>query len=97
MGGLMENKEKIEGWVYVVVCDPEKNEHYLGLYDKERDIDFIPAFQTRDAASDCFLTLPKQPGKKYEIQAVHIDELTEDASKNGFVVAMVGNDGHIIG
>ena len=92
----MEDKENVKGWVYVVVCNSEKNEHFLGLYDKERNVDFIPAFQTKDAASDCFLTLPKESGKQYEIQAVHIDELTVDAEKNGFIVAMVGSDGHII-
>ena len=92
----MEEKEKIEGWVYVIVCDPGKNEHFLGLIDKEKNVNFIPAFANKDAANDCFLTLPKEKGKKYEVQAIHIDELTEDATKNGFIVAMVDNDGNII-
>jgi hypothetical protein len=92
----MEEKEKVEGWVYVIVCNPGPNEHYLGLYDKEKNVDFIPAFPSKDAANDCFLTLPKEKGKKYEVQAVHIEELTEDATKNGFIVAMVDNDGNII-
>lgn len=92
----MEEKEKIEGWVYVVVCDPDRNEHFLGLYDKEKGIDFIPAFPNKDAANECFLTLPKEKGKKYEVQAIHIEELTEEATKNGFIVAMVDNDGNII-
>jgi Protein of unknown function (DUF3110) len=92
----MEEKEKIEGWVYVVVCDPGKNEQFFGLYNKEKDIDFIPAFPSKDAANDCFLTLPKEKGRKYEIQAIHIEELHRDAEKNGFVVAMVDNDGNII-
>ena len=92
----MEEKEKIEGWVYVVVCDPGKNEQFFGLYSKEQKIDFIPAFASKEAANDCFLTLPKEKGRKYEIQAVHIEELNRDAVKNGFVVAMVDNDGNII-
>lgn len=92
----MEEKEKIEGWVYVIVSDPGENEHFLGLIDKENKVDFIPAFPNKDAANDCFLTLPKEKGKKYEVQAIHIDELTEDATKNGFIVAMVDNNGNII-
>jgi hypothetical protein len=92
----MEEKEKIEGWVYVIVCNPGKNEQFLGLYNKENKIDFIPAFPSKDAANDCFLTMPKEKGKKYEVQAIHIDELTEDATKNGFIVAMVDHDGHIV-
>ena len=92
----MEEKEKIEGWVYVVVCDPGKNEQFLGLYDKERNVDFIPAFESKVAANDCFLTLPKEKGKKYEIQAILMDELIVEATKNRFIVAMVDNDGNII-
>ena len=92
----MGEKEKIEGWVYVIVCDPGENEQFLGLIEKEKNVNFIPAFPSKDAANDCFLTLPREKGKKYEIQAIHIDELTEDATKNGFIVAMVDNDGHII-
>ena len=92
----MGEKEKIEGWVYVIVCDPGNNEHFLGLIDKEKNVNFIPAFASKDAANDCFLTLPKEKGKKYEVQAIHVDELTEDATKNEFIVAMVDNDGNII-
>ena len=92
----MEEKEKIEGWVYVIVCDPGENEQFLGLIEKEKNVNFIPAFANKDAANDCFLTLPKEKGKKYEVQAIHVDELTEDATKNEFIVAMVDNDGNII-
>lgn len=92
----MEEKEKIEGWVYIVVCDPGKNEQFFGLYNKEQGIDFIPAFQNKEAANDCFLTLPKEKGRKYEIQAIHIEELNQEAEKNGFIVAFVDSDGNII-
>ncbi len=92
----MEEKEKIEGWVYVIVCNPGVNEQFLGLYDKEKSVDFIPAFPSKEAANDCFLTLPKEKGKKYEVQAIHIEELTVEATKNGFLVAMFDNDGNII-
>jgi hypothetical protein len=92
----MEEKEKIEGWVYVVVCNPGENEQFLGLFDKEKSVDFIPAFPSKDAANDCFLTLPREKGKKYEVQAIHIEELTAEAAKNGFLVAMFDNNGNII-
>ncbi len=92
----MEEKASTKGWVYVVICDPESDANMLGLYNKEKDVNFIPAFETKDAANDCFLSLPREKGKKYEIQAVHIEELHVDATKNGFVVAIVDNEGNII-
>ncbi len=92
----MEEKASSKGWVYVVVCEPEKEATFLGLHDNEKKIDFIPAFESKEAANDCFLSLPREKGKKYEIQAVHIEELFIDAEENGFVVAMLDSDGKVI-
>lgn len=94
---IMTNKKKdAEGWVYAIICDQEKDKHYLGLYNEEKEVNFIPVFENREAAGDCFLSMPREKGKKYEIQAVHIEEITEDAEKNGFVVALFDGDGSII-
>ena len=92
----MEVKEKVKGWVYVFVSNPGGNEEFLGLHDKEKGIDFIPAFEDKDAATDCFLTIQRQKGVKYEVQAVHIEELVATAESNGFIVAIVDADGKII-
>lgn len=92
----MAENAKIEGWVYVFVCDPEKDETFLGLYNEEKDIHFIPAFRTREEANDCFLNLPREKGKKYELQAIHIEELHQEATKNNFAVAMVDQEGKVI-
>lgn len=83
-------------WLWVVVSDKDSDGHYLGLYDEERDMNFIPAFQTKEAANDCFLQLPREKGKKYEVQAVHVEELTKDAEQAGFGVTLVDGDGKII-
>lgn len=92
----MENKEQDKGWVYVFVTGPEGSETFLGLYNEEKDVDFIPAFKSKDDANDCFLSMPREKGKKYEVQAIHIEELNEEAEKNGFSVAMVDQDGQVI-
>ena len=92
----MAGNGQSDGWVWVVVSNQGEGGHYLGLHSDQTDDDFIPAFVSREAAADCFLNLPRQRGGKYEIQAVHLDELTADARKNGFVVALVDGDGRII-
>ena len=93
----MEKKNAdIANWVYVFVCNPGQEESFLGLYNKEKEVNFIPAFQTRDEANDCFLNLPREKGKKYELQAVHIEELHDIATKSGFAVALVDSDGKVI-
>lgn len=90
------DKNEGKGWVYVFVRDPGSDESFLGLYNEIEDLNLIPTFRSKEDANDCFLSLPREKGKKYELQAVHIDELNEDAVKSGFVVAMVDSEGKII-
>ena len=92
----MADKANAKGWVYAVVCTQENNNHFLGLHNDEKDIDFIPVFESREAANDCFLQLPREKGKTYEVQAVHIEELYEDAEKNGFSVALCDGEGAVV-
>ena len=92
----MAQKKDGEGWIYAVVCDQGEEGHFLGLYNEDKDVNFIPVFESRDAANECFLSLPREKGKKYEIQAVHIEDVSADAEKNGFVVALFDGDGSII-
>lgn len=92
----MSENENAEGWVYVFVCEPGGQETFLGLYNKEKDINFIPAFRSREEANDCYLDIPREKGKKYELQAIHIEELNETAEENGFLVALVDGNGKIV-
>lgn len=91
----MTEKINTEDWVWVIVYDKGEGGHYLGLYSEEKEVDFIPAFESKEAANDCFLTMPREKGKTYEVQAVHVEELQEDAKKSGFVIAMVDAEGTI--
>jgi len=93
---MEEHNTVAAGWVYVFVCEPGKEESFLGLYDAVKDVNFVPAFRSKDEANDCFLNLPRQKGKKYELQAVHIEELQESASESGFTVALVDSEGKIV-
>ncbi len=92
----MATKENVKGWVYVFVCDPGADESFLGLYSEGESLNLIPTFRSKEDANDCFLSLPREKGKKYELQAVHIDELNDNAAVNGFIVAMVDSEGKII-
>ncbi|WP_457576721.1 DUF3110 domain-containing protein [Desulfomarina sp.] len=92
---MNQNKNK-KGWVYAFVCNPGADESFLGLYSENNDMNFIPAFYTKEEANDCFLSLPREKGKKYELQAVHMEELTKDAEQNGYSVVMVDGNGKII-
>ena len=92
----MTSEKQSDEWVYVYIVKAGDEESFLGLYDQGKDVNFIPAFASKDEANDCFLTIPREKGKKYEVQAVHIEELHHEAQKNDFQVTMVDGDGKII-
>ena len=92
----MGEKEKIEGWTYVIVCDPVRMNICLDCRVKNREWISSRPFSPGMPQMTVCLTLPREKGKKYEVQAIHVDDLNETAKKNGFLVAMVDGDGNII-
>lgn len=91
----MENMKDIDQWVWVVVQDPGGNEQFLGQHDQQEDISFIPAFINKEAAQQCFLNLTRQPGHKYEVQAILREELLKDAAAGGFLIFLLNENGDV--
>ena len=84
------------GWVWVFVQNPGKEEQYVGQYYPEDDISFIPAFVDKESALKCYGRMALEREKKYEAQAVHYDDLIKQASTNGFVVFLLNGEGGIL-
>lgn len=84
------------GWVWVFVQDPGKDEQYVGQHYQEDNIAFIPAFIDKEEAMKCYGRMALEKDKKYEAQAVHYDDLVREASKNGFVVFLLNGQGEIL-
>ena len=92
----MSNLLNDDAWVWVVVQDPGGNEHFVGQQDQEKRVSFIPAFYKKEDAQQCFPLIPKERGKKYEIQAIFFGELAKDAAKNGFMIFMLDAEAQIL-
>ncbi len=82
-----------DSWVFVVIQNPGVDEKLVGIHDKEKDIDFIPAFMKKEEAAEYFMNLPREAGKKYEVQAIIFEELSADAAKNGFMIFLLDKEG----
>lgn len=92
----MKKKLAPDSWIWVVVQNPGPNEQFLGQYDRDQDISFIPAFFEKEDAQQCLIHMATQKGDKYEVQAIFFGELTKDASQNGFMIFMLNADGKIL-
>lgn len=92
----MQNELNADTWIWVVVQDPGGNEQFVGQYNEEADVSFIPAFYQKEDAEQCLVHIPRQKGKKYEVQAVLFEDLSQDASKNGFNIFMLSAEGDIL-
>ncbi len=92
----MKNKQGEDAWLWVVVQDPGGNEQFLGQHDQQADISFIPVFSNKESAQQGFLNLTRQPGHKYEVQAILREELLKDAATGGFMVFLLGENGEVL-
>ena len=92
----MTEQPKNSDWVYVAVEGPELSAGYVAYKDESSDVCYIPVFYKKDAAQACFINLPRERGKKYEIQAVMFDVLARDAAANHFLIFMLDGEGRIL-
>lgn len=88
---LQPDKAIKDQWVYIVVQNPgTESEQFMGFMAQENPKEFIPAFASRQEAEQCFLVMPKDVMKnKYEVQAIHKDDLIFTAKENGFEVFLL--------
>jgi len=89
----MSDQIKPDTWVWVFVQDPEKNQEILGQRDEENDISFVPMFQSKEEALQCLNFLKRQPGRKYEAQAILYEELVRYTAENQFVIFLTDGEG----
>jgi hypothetical protein len=92
----MKAAQSEDHWVWVVVQEPGGKEQFLGQYDKQQDISYIPAFNSKEAAQQCFLHMTRRSDCKYEIQAILLEELAKDAGGSGFIIYLLNGSGDIL-
>lgn len=83
-------------WLWVIIQDPGGNEMFLGQYDKEKDISFIPAFYEKDDAKNSLDLIHKDETLKYEVQAIKYGLLEQYCRENNFTVFICNSAGEIL-
>ncbi len=81
----------------MVIQNPEtSSEEVMGFETDALPAPFIPAFESKEEAQQCFLIMPKDiMKKKYEIQAVIKEDLIEQAASNGYKVFLMDDKSNI--
>jgi len=83
-------------WVWVVVMDPGENEQFLGQYNQEKEISYIPTFLEKKEALQSLENLAREQGHEYEVQAIQYEDLARNAAENGFMVFILNGKGEIL-
>jgi len=83
-------------WVWVVVMDPGENEQFLGQYNQEKEISYIPTFLEKEEALQSLENLAREQGHEYEVQAIQYEDLARNAAENGFMVFILNGKGEIL-
>lgn len=93
----MAEQPKNSDWVFVAAEDPGAwGGRYVAYRDEAADISYVPVFYKKEDAQACFINLPREKGKKYEIQAVMFEELAKDVAADRFLIFMLDGEGRIL-
>ena len=92
----MSQHLKDDTWVWIVIQDPGNKEEILGQLDEEKNISFIPTFQTKEEGLQCMNLLSRKPGLTYEMQAILYEDLTRFASEHKFMIVLINGSGDVI-
>jgi len=83
-------------WVWVVVQDPGGNEQFLGQQDDVKGISFIPVWLEKDAAIEGLKLLSRDPGSKFEVQAIQYETLAPKAAEAGYRLFVLDASGKVL-
>lgn len=88
---------KEDQWVWVIVVrDPDGKEQFLGQYDAEQDLSFIPAFLSKEEATEGLPYFIKEKDNAYEVQAILFEDLSDRAAASGFSLFILNGKGEIL-
>lgn len=83
-------------WVYIMVQSSGTTEQIVAQRDIQKQINFIPTFLSKEAAQQAAPIIPKDKGKKVEIQAIIFEDLSHYASSNDFLIFILDENGRIL-
>ncbi len=92
----MSKLVKNDQWVWVVIQDPGGSAQFLGQHDTETDVSFIPTFLEKEEAEKGLELLQREKGRKYEVQAILFEDLSQRAAENGFMIFILNGSGNVL-
>jgi hypothetical protein len=83
-----------ETWVYAVIGNPGADEK-LAAFHEENESTYIPILKTKNEAELFLSCMPRQPGIRYEVQALIFEDILSYAKENKSLVYVVNDKGVI--
>ncbi|MEW6185865.1 MAG: hypothetical protein AB1585_09035 [Thermodesulfobacteriota bacterium] len=84
-----------DAWVYAVISHPGENEKLTGFHD-QKGTTFIPILKTKNEGEGFLGYMPREPGIRYEVQAIIFEDVVKYAGENGCMVYLVNEKGEIL-
>jgi hypothetical protein len=82
-------------WVYAVFNFSSGDEQLTGFQDQNGGT-FIPVLKTSNEAEVFLGYIPREPGTRYEVQAIIFEDVLKYARANGSLVYLVNEKGEIL-
>ena len=82
-------------WVFAIIRNSGGNEQLVGFKD-ESGLKYIPILKDKDSAEIFMTYMQREPGTKYEVQAIIYEDVANYSSANHFSIYVVDKNGAII-
>ncbi|MBU0990902.1 MAG: hypothetical protein KJ737_00290 [Proteobacteria bacterium] len=79
-------------WVFAIIKHPGGSEQLTGFQD-EAGVKYIPVLKTRKAAEVFLSYMNREPGVRYEIQAIIFEDILKYSRENQFCTCIVDEKG----
>jgi hypothetical protein len=87
---------KATDWVYVMIQNPGADERIVGQQDSQTGISYIPVFMDKDEAMQGAINIVKEKNKKYEIQAIILEDVQHYAAREKFDIFFIDAAGNVL-
>jgi hypothetical protein len=92
----MSDEERMPEHIWAVVEKIGQEENLVALELEESREKFIPVFRTSEDAFTARLGFPKKHGAEYDVESMHLSDLSRSARENRMDIYFLDKDGKVL-
>ncbi|MBW2059930.1 MAG: hypothetical protein JRI95_00040 [Deltaproteobacteria bacterium] len=92
----MSETTELPEWLWIVIEKDGELERLFGQHEQEKDVFFVPAFNSQEDGQACLQYLQKMPERKYEIHAMRSAEVINTIEPYNYQLFILDSHGQVL-